>query len=413
LDNGLIVLLKEAHNAPLVSHWLLYRVGSRNEPTGLTGASHWVEHMLFKGTDRYPMGFLDHAIDRVGGSWNAQTSIDYTAYYETLPSNALKLALEAEADRMMNARFDPEEVESERTVILSEREGHENYPSFWLGEAISAAAFHVHGYHHEIIGDTHDLHTMTRADLYTHYRRYYAPNNAILSIVGDFHTDDLLTQIEALYAAYPKNPDLTHFVRPEPPQQGERRVRIERNGGAHYLSVNYRIPCVTDPDWMILYMLDAIFGGPTGFGGGSIGTKTTRLYKALIRSELAVSASAGMQPTLDPYLYSVDVTLREGRTLEQVEAVVFEEIEKLRRGEISPSELEKARKQARALFAYRGETVTSQAFWMAYFEHIAGSYQWLTDFEDRLSRVTVEDVQRVAQTYLGSTGRTVGWFIPK
>jgi len=412
LSNGMTILLKEVHNAPLVSWWVLYRIGSRNEPTGLTGASHWVEHMMFKGTEQFPPGTLDKAIDREGGVWNAQTSFDYTAYYETLPSSRAALALQIEADRMTNAQFDPEEVESERTVIISERQGSENYAGFWLGEEVQAAAFRVHGYHHEIIGDMADLHGMTRDDLYGHYKRYYTPSNAIAAAVGDFDTAAMIQQIEALYGNLPATPRPPTFVREEPPQNGERRVTVRRPGGAQYLSVCYRVPGVAHPDWVKLYMLDAIFGGPSGFGSGGIGAKTTRLYKALVRSQLAASASAGMLPSIDPYLYSVDATLRDGRTLEEVEAVIMTEIDKLRTGEIAQAELDKARKQARALFAYSGETVTSQAYWLAYFEHVAGGYGWLSRFEDEVMSVTLDDVQQVAQRYFSPDQRTVGWFIP-
>ena len=186
LDNGLTVLLKEVHSAPVISSWVAYRVGSRNERTGQTGISHWVEHMLFKGTERYPAGVLDRLIDRVGGQWNAYTSSDFTTYFETLPSEHIDLALDAEADRMQNALFAPEEVESERTVIISERHGSENSPVFWLREEMRAASFRVHGYHHTILGDMPDLLTMTRDELYAHYRRHYVPSNAVLAIVGAF-----------------------------------------------------------------------------------------------------------------------------------------------------------------------------------------------------------------------------------
>src|SRR5689334_278575 len=184
LSNGLTVLLKEQHNAPVISWWVLYRIGSRNERTGQTGVSHWVEHMMFKGTDMFPAGELDKAISREGGTWNAQTSMEYTAYDETMP-----------ADRMVNARFLPEEVDSERTVIISEREGSENSPLFWLGEEVRSSAFRVHGYHHEIIGDMSDLNTMTRDDLYGHYRRHYMPNNAITVAVGDFDSEAMFKRI--------------------------------------------------------------------------------------------------------------------------------------------------------------------------------------------------------------------------
>jgi zinc protease len=412
LPNGMTILLKEMHNAPLISWWVLYRIGSRNEPTGLTGVSHWVEHMMFKGTEQFPPGYLDKAIDREGGIWNAQTSFDYTAYFETLPSDRIDLALRAEADRMVNAKFDPEEVESERTVIISERQGSENSPMFWLGEELQGAAFRVHGYHHEIIGDMTDLETMTRDDLFKHYRTYYVPNNAIAAAVGDFDTQAMIARIEEVFGQIPAGPTPPVFVRPEPSQQGERRVRVERPGPTEYLAVAYRVPEAKHPDWMKLYMLDSILGGASGFGGGGVGNKTSRLYQALVKTELAAAISSGLLPSIDPYLYYIDVTLREGHALEEVEAALFVEFDKAIRGEITQAELDKAKKQARALFAYSGETVTNQAFMLAYYEHVTGDYDWFLTFEERLRAITLDDVHEVAQKYLRPSQRTVGWFVP-
>ncbi len=406
------LLLKEMHNAPVISWWVLYRVGSRNEPTGLTGASHWVEHMLFKGTDQFPAGYLDKAIDREGGSWNAQTSYDYTAYYETLPADRIDLALRAEADRMANARFDPDEVETERTVIISERQGNENSPLFWLGEEVQAAAFRVHGYHHEIIGDMADLEQMKRQELYAHYRTYYTPANAIGAMAGDFDTEAMIARLEALYGAIPAGVKPEHFVRPEPPQSGERRIRVERPGPTPYISAVYRAPETKHPDWMKLFVLDSILGGASGFGGGGVGNKTSRLYQALVKTELAASVGAGLYPAFDPYLYSIDVTLREGRSLEEVEAALFKEIDRAASGDITQAELDKARKQARALFAYSSESVTNQAFMLAFFEHVAGSHEFFLNFEEQLRAVTLEDVHQVARQYLRPSQRTVGWFVP-
>ena len=412
LPNGLTILLRPLHKAPVISFWVLYRVGSRNEPTGRTGISHWVEHMMFKGTEAFPPGYLDKAIERNGGSWNAQTSFDYTAYYETLPADRIDLAIRAEADRMLNAKFDPEEVESERTVIISERQGAENSPLFWLGEEVSAAAFRVHGYHHEIIGDMTDLKTMTRDDLYHHYKTYYTPNNAILSMVGDFEPEPMLARLTEVYGAIPAGPTPPVFVRPEPPQQGERRVRVERPGPTKFLSVAYKVPEAKHEDWIKLFVLDSILGGASGFGGGGVGNKTSRLYQALVKTELAAGMSSSIWPSHDPFLYSFDITLREGRALEEVEAALFAELDKAIAGEITQAELDKARKQARALFAYSTETVTNQAFWMAFFEYVAGSYEYFLTFEERLRAVTLDDVHEVARKYLKPTQRVVGWFIP-
>src|SRR5690606_35468199 len=412
LDNGLTVLLKEVHNAPIISWWVLYRIGSRNEHTGITGISHWVEHMMFKGTDQFEAGYLDKAINRDGGVWNAQTSLDYTAYFETMPADKIDLALRLEADRMVNAKFDVEEVESERTVIISERQGAENSPMFWLSEEVQAAAFRVHGYHHEIIGDMVDLQTMTRDDLYNHYRKHYVPNNAIAVAVGDFDSKTMLARIEELYGSIPAGEQPNLFVRPEPEQNGERRVRVERPGTTAFLEVAYKAPPATDPDWFKLAIVNSILCGPDGLGGGSIDNKTSRLYKALVETELAANVDGGLNTTIDPYLYSIGVTVRDGRTPEEVEAALDEQIDKLVAGDSTEHELYRAKKQARALFAYSTERVTMQAFWLAFAESFS-SYTWFEDYLAKLDAVTLEDVHEAAAKYLKRQKRTVGYFIPQ
>jgi zinc protease len=407
----MVVLLKEVHSAPLISWWVLYRVGSRNEPTGLTGASHWVEHMLFKGTDQFPPGFLDKAIDRLGGAWNAQTFMDYTAYYETMPAEHIELALRIEADRMTNAKFDADEVASERTVIISERQGAENTPMFWLGEAVQAAAFRVHGYHHEIIGDMPDLETMTRDDLYQHYKQHYVPNNAIAVAVGAFDSADMLEKIKVHFAAIPAEGAPKLFVRQEPAQTGERRIRVERPGSATFLQYAYRAPKASHPDFFALEIVNSILCGPGGMGGGSIDNKTSRLYRALVETELAAAVYGDTTPTIDPFLYSIVVTLRDGRTIEEVEAVVNTEIDRIRSGDIDEREVARAKKQARALFAYSTERVTSQAFWLAWAESFA-DYTWFESYLDRLEAITLDDVRQAAAVYLRPQNRTVGAFVP-
>ncbi len=411
LDNGLTILLKEQHTAPVISWWVLYRVGSRNEPTGLTGASHWVEHMLFKGTEQFPGGELDRRISREGGTWNAQTSMDYTAYYETMPADRIDLGLRLEADRMVNTIFKPEEVDSERTVIISERQGAENSPLFWLGEEVRAAAFRVHGYHHEIIGDLADLETMTRDDLYSHYRSHYMPNNAIAVAVGDFDTAAMLKRIQELYGPIPAGPKPELFVRPEPEQNGERRVMVERPGSTAFVEIAYHVPPATHEDWFKLAILNSVLTGPSGMGGGSIDNKTSRLYKALVETELAVDVDGGLLPSIDPYLYDLVATVRDGRTPEAVEAAFDEQIERVLNDGITAQELAKAHKQARALFAYSTERVTAQAFWLAFAENFH-SYTWFSEYIDRLEAVTLDDVREVAERYLRRQNRTVGYFIP-
>ncbi|MCU0511637.1 MAG: insulinase family protein [Anaerolineae bacterium] len=407
LANGLTVILKEIHTAPVISWWLMYRVGSRNERTGSTGISHWVEHMMFKGTPRYPAGTLDRLIDRAGGQWNASTSLDYTVYYETLPAERIELALEAEADRMVNALFEPEEVDAERTVVMSERRDNENSPTFWLSEEIRAAAFRVHGYHHEIIGDMVDLQTMTRADLYAHYRACYVPANAVAVAAGAFDTAALLAQIEALYGPLPAAPAPAAFVRPEPPQQGERRLQVERPGNTAFVIVAFRAPRALDPDWLRLELLDSILTGP----GGGVDNKTSRLYQALVKTGLAAHVGGGLQETIDPYLYSFRATVSDGRTPAQVEAALLTEIDRVLQDGISPAELAKARKQATAAFAYSTESITNQAYWLTQ-SAVLGDYGWFETYLDRLHAITRDEVQAAARRYLVPRNRIVGWLLP-
>ncbi len=407
LDNGLTVLLKEVHHAPVISWWLAYRVGSRNEPTGKTGISHWVEHMMFKGTERFPMGHLDRLIDRCGGQWNAFTSTDYTMYYESLPAHAIDLALEAESDRMVNAVFDPEEVESERTVIISERQGSENRPTFWLSEGVRAAAFHVHGYHHAILGDLSDLQTMTRDDLYQHYQQHYVPVNAVAVAVGAFDTDEMLAKIEKHFGDIPggTTPDL--FCRPEPAQMGERRITVERPGHTAFLKIAYHVPPATHDDWFALELLDIVLAGP----GGGIDNKTSRLYRALVRSEIAVSVQGGLNETIDPYLYTITATLRDDRTLEEAEAALQVEIERMVAEGVTAQELARARKQAQAAYAYSAESVTDQGYWLAQ-SAMLGDPTWDSRYIDRLKAITTDDIQAAAARYLCPRNRTVGWLVP-
>ncbi len=414
LANGLQILLKEIHTAPLISHWVWYRVGSKDEPTGKTGASHWVEHMQFKGTPLFPTSVLDKAIARDGGQWNAFTHLDWTTYYETMPAAKIDLALRLEADRMVNSQFDPQEVDSERTVIISEREGSENEPLFLLGEALQHAAFKVHPYQHEVIGDLADLHRLTRDELYAHYRTYYVPNNAVLAMAGDFETGAMLARIKELFEPIPAGPTPPRLVRPEPEQRGEIRLTVEGPGETAYLQVAYRAPAASDPDFFALAVLDSLLAGPSNlnmFGGGGISNKTSRLYRAIIDTELAVSVHGGSSATLDPFMYTFTLTAHPENHLDQALAALEAELERLQNEPVSAAEITRAIKQARAIFAYGAENITNQAFWLGYAEMFA-DYSWFTTYLEKLAQVTPADVQRVAQTFFRPQSRVVGTYLP-
>ncbi len=413
LANGLTVLLKEIHTAPLVSLWLWYRVGSRNETPGVTGISHWTEHMQFKGTERYPAEVLDKAVAREGGYRNAMTFLDWTTYFETLPADKIDLALDLEADRMYNSLFEAEEVESERTVIISERQGNENEPMFLLSEEVQAATFRVHSYHHEVIGDMIDLQTMKRDDLYNHYRTYYVPSNAVLTLAGDFDTEEMLTRIRELYEPLADGSQPEIKMRPEPAQTGERLINVEGPGETTYVQAVYHAPAASDPDFFPYLVTDSLLTGPSSLNvfGGGISNKTSRLYKVLVDGELAVSLSGGLTATIDPFLHTIVATVHPESTAEKLILALDDELERLQEAPPPQEDVDRAVKQARALFAYGSESITNQAFWMGYAE-IFDTYDWFLNYLDRLAEVTPQEVQRIAQTYMRPGNRVLGIYRP-
>ncbi|NDJ53719.1 MAG: insulinase family protein [Chloroflexi bacterium] len=415
LDNGLTVLIKETHHAPVASFWVWYRVGSRNELPGTTGVSHWVEHMQFKGTPKYPASDLDKSISRNGGAWNAMTYFDWTTYYEILPADKIDMCIDLEADRMMNSLFEPEEVESERTVILSERSGSENSPSWLLYEQVLASAFRVHPYHHTVIGDRIDIETMTRDDLFNHYKRHYVPSNAVAVLVGDVDAEHYLKVIEEKFGHIPAGEPTPNVKRIEPAQLGERRVTVNREGQTPFVIVAYPSVEITHPDFFAVAVLDTILAGASSFNfmsTASTSNKTSRLYRALVDTELAAGVGGGMTASIDPYLFSIYAVVREGRELAEVEEAIHAETDKLAAGEITVAEFEKALKQTKALFAYDSESVSSQGFWLGFAETLVGDYTWFDDFLDKLMAVTLDDVKRVAAELFQSNKRTVGWYVP-
>ena len=413
LSNGLKVLLKEVHTAPIISSWLWYRVGSRDEVPGRTGVSHWVEHMQFKGTEQFPANVLDKAISREGGTWNAFTYMDWTAYFETMPADKIDLALRLEADRMSNSRFLPEEVASERTVIISEREGSENEPLFLLGEAVQQTSFRIHSYHHEVIGDMADLRSMRRDDLYNHYRTFYVPNNAVMAVAGDFDTGSMLERIRELFEPVSAGSDPVRLTRPEPSQNGEVRLSVEGPGATSYVQVCYRFPAASHPDFFPLAVLDSLLAGPSNLNmfSGGISNKTSRLYRALVDKEYVVSVHGGAQATIDPFMFTFTMTIHPRRKPEEALAALDKEITRVKEEKVTKEEIRRAMKQARALFAYGSENISNQGFWLGYAEMFA-DYNWFETYLDKLSAVTAKDIQRVANEYFKIQSRVVGTYIP-
>ncbi len=417
LDNGLKVLVQEVHTAPLASVWCWYRVGSKNEGPGLTGVSHWVEHMNFKGTRNIPREQVKGIIEQFGGTWNGYTWIDQTTYLETASRDALDRMLFIEAERMSACLYAPEDCEAERTVIISELKGGENDPEQLLDIELTAAAFQSHPYRHPTIGWQRDLETMTRDDLYGHYRRYYVPDNATLVIVGDIDTDEVLRRVNHHFGPIARGDERPRVTAQEPPQREERRVHLRKVGTTAYWRAGFHAPAVGDADFFPMLFVDAALTGASGlnlWSGHRVPTpqRSARLYRALVDSGLASAVGGALMPTEHPFLYYIGATIADGQTLQQVEDVTLSEIDRFLREGISDAELAKVRGQLRARFVYDSDSVTDIAHQLGYFETIA---TWQTYYEliPRLSTITADQVNAAARRYLTADNRTVGWFEPE
>jgi zinc protease len=416
LDNGLRVLVQEIHTAPLVSVWCWYRVGSRDEGPGRTGVSHWVEHMNFKGTTNIPREQMKGIVERFGGMWNGYTWIDQTTYMETAGRAALDRMLFIEAERMSNSLFDPAECESERTVIISELQGGENDPEQLLDSEVTATAFRAHTYGHPTIGWLDDLQSMTRDDLYSHYRRFYVPNNATLVIVGDVDTDEVLRGAATHFNHIHPGAVPDRIRTSEPPQLGERRVLIEREGTTGYMKFVFRAPAAADPDFFSMLVLDAVLTGAKGVNLWSSfrdapPQRKARLYTRLVEGGVASAVSGALLPTMEPFLYTLSFTAMDGTPLALLEAAALDEIERVRSAGVDPAEIARAKRQLRARLVFENDSVTNIAHQIGYFETVAGP-RFASSLLAGIEQVTAEQVQGVARRRLDAANRTVGWFKP-
>jgi zinc protease len=403
----------EARHAPVVSLWVWYHVGGRNEVPGTTGMSHFLEHMLFKGTPKHPKGDLDRLLARYGALWNAFTSEDVTCYFETVPRDRYPVALELEADRMRNALISVEETDAERNVIVSEREGLENDPSFLLGEQLQAVAFSRHPYGQGVIGSKEEIKLMTRDGLYAHYRRHYAPNNAYFLVAGDASADELLERAATAFAPLDAEAPIEPPKAPEPPQHGEKRVVVRRAGGAvPIIQIGHHSPRASDPRAPALSALAVALAGATAGGNEAASGRSSRLYRALVDTGLATDVDASYQLMKDPYLFVVEAHLRPGVTHERVERVILDEIDRAAREPLSEAEFARVRRQMLSASAFMTDTITWRAF--RFGQLLAtGAATSLAEWYDRLAAVTAEDVRAAAASIFAEKGRVVGWFVPE
>jgi zinc protease len=416
LDNGLKILIQELHTAPLVSVWCWYKVGSGDEQPGRTGVSHWVEHMNFKGTTNIPRDEMKGIVEKFGGTWNGYTWLDQTTYLETAGKDALDTLLFIEAERMAHGLYEPQECESERTVIISELQGGENDPDQLLDTEVTATAFRAHPYRHPTIGWIDDLRSMTRDDLFGHYRRHYVPTNATLVVVGDVEADDVLRRAEAHFGGIDGGAAVPQRRPSEPQQIGERRVLLEKEGTTAYLKFAWHAPAASDEDFFPMLVLDAVLTGAKGLNiwssfRGALPQRRARLYTSIVEKGLASAVGGSLLPTREPFLYSVGFTATEAVPLADLEAAVDREIEQVRAHGLTEDEVARAKRQLRARLVFENDSVTNVAHQLGYFETVTGP-GYYQDLGTRLAAVTAAQVTEVAARRLARERRTVGWFRP-
>lgn len=411
LPNGLTVLTKEMHDKPVVATMVWYRVGSRNEELGQTGKSHFLEHMLFKGTDRYKKGEIDLITHLNGGANNAFTWLDFTAYYFTFASDRWEAALEIEASRMRNTTFVEGEFASEKQVVEEELRIGLDGPWEALEYEVWATAFRQHPYHWPTVGWLEDLETASGADMKAYYDKWYHPRRATLVVAGDFDTVEVLQKIEELFGPVPPGPVIVPLNIVEPPQRGEKRLVVKKQTPVERLLIGYHAPEVAHPDSYALKVAEAILS--TG--------KSSRLYQRLVERDQSVTkADACYHDHIDPSLFLFQAELKPGFKLADVERATSEEIDRLKRGDISTVELDKAKRQIEASLVLSSEEPLQQATLLGQYETIAfgehvpedsRGYHYLDTLLELVAAVTTQEIATAAQKYFTDDNRTVGCLI--
>lgn len=404
LDNGLRVLLQEDHRSPVASFQIWYRVGSRDERVGLTGLSHYLEHMMFKGTPTYGPRVFSKLVETVGGQDNAFTSRDVTAYHESLAADQLDLVLLLEADRMRHLLLDPQEVEAERKVVMEERRTRtEDDPVGGLAELFNLVAFVAHPYRLPTIGFARDIERLTAGDLRVWYEAYYRPNNAIVVAVGDFRATELLQKIRTRFEGIPRGPDPPRVAVADPEQRGERRVWLRREAQLPVVFAGYPAPNHRSDDAYALEVLSTVLSGG----------RTSRLYRRLVYEERVALEAGGdyTRLTLDPDTFTFYVTVLPDRTVEEAERALTAEVERLRTELVSEEELQRAKNQLEAAYLFGQDSVFSRSATLARHE-LLGGWRLRDAYLPGIRAVTREDVRRVAERHLVAERRTTAILVP-
>ncbi len=386
LGNGLEVLLAPNRASPTASVWVWYRVGSKNEHPGITGGAHWLEHMLFQGTPKYAKGEIDRAILKVGGLLNAFTDLDYTAYFATVPREHLDVLIDIEADRMTRALLLPQEVDRERTVVLSEREGNENWPEFRVEEELYELAFRRHPYRWDALGYRTDIEQMGAEDLRGYYQRFYGTRNAVLVVSGGFESRTVEREVRRRFSPLPAGGADPTVREVEPPARGERRSTLSGPGTTPLIAIAYRSPSIDERTAPATMLIDVLLGGETRIfsaGGRSRSGEHpgARLYRALVDPGLAVRATSEWRARVHPGLFTVYAQASPGVALDRVEAAIDRVLDRLVRKGPTAAELNEARTKVRRGAALAYEGATRAGYRLGYFASIMPP-----GFEDRLYR---------------------------
>lgn len=413
LDNGLRLIVKQDHRSPVVVTQIWYKAGSIDEVNGVTGVAHVLEHMMFKGTEKVPNGEFSKKIAAAGGRENAFTSYDYTAYYQQLHKNHLPMAMELEADRMRNLILTEEEFSKEIKVVMEERRLRtDDQARSLLYEKMMSVAYQAHPYKNPIIGWMNDLENMRVEDAREWYDRWYAPNNAILIVVGDVDANEVFRLAQKNYGTIPKHPLLPLNARKpqtEPPQTGTKRIIVKAPAELPYLMMGYHAPTIRNvtEDWEP-YALEILEGVLDGHA-------SARLNKSLVReSQIANSANAGYSAMArGPSVFFLSAVPRAGKTVAELEQALRKEIEKITRDGVTEDELARVKAQVVAGHVYQRDSIFSQAMQLGRLESTGLSYRDIDIILEKLKGVTAAQVRDVAKKYFNDDSLTVAVLDPQ
>ncbi len=400
LNNGMKFLVMENNSIPNANMYLFFKVGSRNEYTGITGLSHFFEHMMFNGAKKYGHGMLDSTEEFNGGTNNAYTTENNTVYTDWFPSSKLELLFDIESDRIANLAFDSAVIESERGVVHSEwRTDFENSPWEPLFEGVTAMAFSEHPYHWPVLGYESDIMNWKKEDLQKYFKTYYAPNNCVVVITGNVTFEQVQKLAKQYMEPIPAKPppDIVHIV--EPPQTGERRITLQRDVPSPYLLISYHVPATKDSDYYALDVLNGVLSEG----------KSSRLYSSLVdKKQLVTDVGCFARQGLDPFAFFIYAVCSKDVNSADAEKAIYDEIDKIKKDGITDVELQKVKNQ-RLMDFYNGiESINGKSQSIGNYEIFFGGYQKMFQAPAEYNKITSDDVKRVANKYFKKSNRTVG-----